>query len=140
MTNIFWAIGIALAFASWPLVGAYAGTTAIWLGVITASFTVLPQLVLGYDAMANGPALTTKAFLILAAAGIFNGLGVYFYSIKLSDVTVNTTVFVITMLMMLMIWTPLLNWMMNGVTISGRQMAGLGLAMVAVYLLNGKTA
>ncbi len=140
MLHLLWAAGIALAFASWPLVGAYAGAAAVWLGVVTASFTVLPQVILGADAMMHGPTPSARGFFILAVAGIFNGIGVYYYSIKVTDTTINTTVFVVTMLMMLMVWTPILNWVMNGVTLNLRQLLGVAIALLAVYVLNGKAA
>jgi hypothetical protein len=160
-SNQAWAVMIALGFATWPLVGGLAGLRpeqGMWLGLVTMSATVVAIMIFGSGALANAAAPTFKAFGILAVAGFLNGVAVYYYGVKLTELEstpVAKAVFVLTMMMALMLFTPLLTWVIEmvkvvfganqamtdaGPAITSRQVLGFAFAILAAYLLNSKSA
>lgn len=134
---ILWAVGIAFAFTVWPILGKVSGASGAWVGTLVVAGTLITTLIFGAKDMVQGPLFTLKALVILALAGLVNGAAVYYYSVKAVDPGVPTGIFVATMVVLMALMAPLIDWMVNGNTINAKQIAGLGAAVVAIYLLKG---
>jgi drug/metabolite transporter (DMT)-like permease len=73
--------------------------------------------------------------VLLLAIGIVNGCAVYMQSLKATDPTVSAGVLMMTICIMMVVWAAILDFALNGASLSGRQGAGLALAILAIYLL-----
>jgi len=80
---------------------------------------------------------TTTAFGWLLLAGLVNGVAVYFYAVKAADPQVPTGPFIMTLIVLMVMLTPLFNYLLNGDVLSVRQWLGLGMALLAIFLLAG---
>ena len=134
---IVWATGIAFAFTIWPIIGKYSGASGAWVGTLVIAGTLVTTLIFGAKDMMNGPMFTMKSFVVLALAGLVNGAAVYFYSVKAVDPEVPTSIFVTTMVILMALMAPLIDWALNGNTINTKQLLGLGTALLTIYLLKG---
>lgn len=134
---IVWAAGIAFAFTVWPIIGKFSGASGAWVGTLVVAGTLVTTLIFGAKDMIHGPMFTMKALVILALAGLVNGAAVYYYSVKAVDPVVPTGIFVTTMVILMAVMSPLVDWAVNGSTINSKQWIGLGTALLAVYLLKG---
>lgn len=137
ITLIFWAVGIALCFTLWPILGKFSGASGAWVGTLVVLATSTTTVLLGVKEMIQGPMFTVRACALLVVAGLINGAAVYSYSVKTADPNVPTGTFIVIMTICMTILTPLLDWLMNGSVLSVKQCTGIVLAVVSIYLLSG---
>lgn len=137
ITLILWAVGIALCFTFWPILGKFSGASGAWVGTLVVLATSTTTVLLGVKEMIQGPMFTVRACVLLVVAGLINGAAVYSYSVKTADPNVPTGTFIVIMTICMTILTPLLDWLMNGSVLSVKQCAGIVLAVVSIYLLSG---
>ena len=76
-----------------------------------------------------------REWLLLLAASIVNGFGVYLYSKRAADSTVPTGAFVVMVAVSIAMAAPLLAFFVNREKLSLEQAIGLGCAVIAIYLL-----
>ncbi|MEK7650000.1 MAG: hypothetical protein AAB367_03545 [Patescibacteria group bacterium] len=124
---------IALAFVTWPIIGKYSGITGAWVGVLASVGTLTLVAVFSGRALATPP--TLRGATLLLAAGAINGVAVFFYSMKTSDPQISTGVIVVITSMMMVVWAPILDRVLNGSAFSPHQIFGFGAAALAIYLL-----
>ena len=136
-THILWAFGIGTAFVIWPIVGKYSQATGAWVNTIVIIGSAIGGIAFAYTSIRVQPVPTLYACLILLAAGAINGVAVYYYSMKAADSQVPTAQFIMTVIIMMVIVSPLFNYLLNGATLSGKQWLGLGTAVLSVFLLAG---
>ena len=127
----------AFAFAAWPVIGNYSGAHGGWLGLVVAFGTVVAFALLAwvrgditFEAMPG-----QKALGILMLAGVANGIGFYLYSMLVTSKDIPTAVFVVTVAVLMMVFAPLLAWILNGDILTPKQFFGLGVSGLAVYLM-----
>lgn len=135
--NLLWATGIAFAFVAWQILGKWSGASPAWIGVIVLGGSFLVNAALGAKQLTDGPMFAFKAFVWLALAAAINGAAIHFLNLKLTDPSVKVGMFVTTMTIMMAAFSPLLDYLLNGATISVRQAGGIALAILAIYLLQG---
>ncbi len=135
LTTLLWAAGIAATFVAWPVIGKYSGASGAWIGIIVVAGSLVTTAIFGLKELTSGPMFTLKALVLLVMAGLLNGAAVYYYSVKATSTAIPTGVFIVTMSIMMVIFAPILDWLLNGNALSIRQCAGIAAAVVAIYLL-----
>jgi drug/metabolite transporter (DMT)-like permease len=123
---------IALAFVTWPIVGKYSGADSGWVGTLASLGTLLVVAVSSRRMLAVPP--RGRIILILLVAGIINGIGVYFYSMKTSDPQIQTAIFMVLTAIMMVIVIPIMDWALNGTSFNIYQVAAFGTAALTIYL------
>lgn len=126
---------IATTFVGWPIMSRYCGQNAAWSGSIVFFFTAITPILFSSTTLLRTPAPDSKSLMILSAAGILNGLGVYFYSQTLEKVGDQSGTFIVTVSIAMVMVAPILSYLFNGETLTTKQFAGLACAVSAVYLL-----
>mgnify|MGYP000918095625 FL=1 len=134
-STILWAAFIALAYALWPILGKWSNASGQWVNTLVVGASFLPVAALSANQMIKAPLTSPKAFVLLVLAGIMNGFAVYVYGMKATDEKVPTGAFVMTVSIMFFVVAPIIDWIMNGTTLSAKQMFGVGMAGVAIYML-----
>jgi drug/metabolite transporter (DMT)-like permease len=132
-----WALGIASAFVFWPIIGKYSQASGAWVNTLVIVGSMIGGVYLAYPAMQDQPLPTITAFGWLLLAGVLNGIAVYFYSLKAVDPQVPTGAFIMTVIISMLVLTPLFNYVLNGDILSIKQRFGLGTAIITVFLLAG---
>lgn len=131
--DIFAAICWAFTFVAWPIVGKFVHATGAWMATIVfAANAIVIGLLFRYDLSAPP---TIKVILILFAAGAMNGIGAYFYAQKLADIRISTSALVVLVSILMVVWAPIIDWILNGSIPSVRQGTGFIVAALAVWLL-----
>lgn len=129
------AVFVALAFATWPLLGRESRVTGAWMAfVVMGGSSVLIAML---SASQLGTAVPAgRAWWLLAAAAIVNGVAVYVYAARTADPTVPTAPFLVMVSVLQVTAIPLIAWAMpGGFAPTLRQAAGFVCAAAAVYLL-----
>jgi len=116
-----WALGIASAFVFWPIIGKYSQASGAWVNTLVIVGSTIGGVYLAYPAMQDQPLPTITAFGWLLLAGVLNGIVVYFYSLKAVDPQVPTGAFIMTVIISMLVLTPLLNYVLNGDVLSIKQ-------------------
>lgn len=132
---IFAGVLISVAFAGWPIIGNYSGASCTFVGTVVAITTAISVFALSAKDFFISPLPGLRAILILSMAGFLNGAALYYYSVKVADQNIPTSVFVATVSICMVIVAPLLYFFTKGSAPSGRQFAGYLLACIAIYLL-----
>ena len=126
---------IATVYAGWGILAKWSGSSGVWISILVTFGTFAAAMTLSAPQLAKEPLIGTKALLILFLAGAANGAAMYFYSLKAADPMVPTGVFLMTVFVLMVVVTPILDWGLNGSMLSSRQVLGVGMAVVAIYLL-----
>ncbi|MDD3531043.1 MAG: hypothetical protein PHV99_00385 [Candidatus Pacebacteria bacterium] len=137
LSHILWALGIGTAFVMWPIVGKYSQATGAWVNTIVIIGSAIGGIAFAYTSIRVQPIPTLYACLILLAAGAINGAAVYYYSMKAADPQVPTGQFIMTVIIMMVVVSPLFNYLVSGETLSAKQWVGLGTTILSVFLLAG---
>ena len=135
--HILWAFGIGSAYAFWPIIGKYSQASGEWVNTIVVISSTIIAIGLAFSSVKEQPLPTLNAFAVLLLAGLLNGAAVYFYSMKATDPQVPTGAFIMTTIVIMVAMAPLFNYLLNGVALSLKQLAGLGAAALAIALLAG---
>lgn len=136
-STILWAAFIAAVYAVWPVLGKWSKAPGQWVNTIVVAGSLIPIVILSINSMIKTPINNSKAFMLLLTAGIVNGFAVYVYGMKATDKTVPTGVFMMSISIMLFAFAPIIDWAFNGTTLSARQMFGIFIAGIAIYMLKG---
>lgn len=134
---LFISVFIALAFVGWPIVGKYTKLSSGMMGSIVMLFTASTVILLSFFRRELSTELITnyKLVILLIIAGMINGVAVYLYSIKAVDQTITTSIFVVTVSVLMICLAPVLDLVINSTAISIRQIFGFIFAIVAIFLL-----
>lgn len=135
-TSIFLALGIAMAFAGWPIVANYANVSGGWAGTVVSVTTTIVLAVYLMGESSRHPTPELRAFLLLGVAGIVNGIAVYYYAVKATDPTMSPGAFVVVVSILIAVWAPILNWALNSEIPNLKQALGFNFAAIAIYLLS----
>ncbi|MCC7186075.1 MAG: hypothetical protein IT185_07550 [Acidobacteria bacterium] len=129
------AVCVALAFAAWPLLGREARVSGAWMATIVMSGSAALIAMMSASQLSAGmPA--GRAWWLLGAAAVANGVAVYMYASRAADPTVPTASFIVLVSVLQVTAVPLLAWALpGGLAPTGRQAAGFVCAAAAVYLL-----
>ncbi len=127
-------IFVAIAFAAWPLIGRQALVSGAWMATVVMIGSAMSVTLLSSTHLAPWPA--PRAWWILGAAAVVNGLAVFVYSATVANPAVPTGPFIVVVSVLQVAAVPFLAWVMPaGQAPSLRQAAGFAFAAVAVYLL-----
>lgn len=137
VSTILWAAFIALAYALWPILGKWSNASGYWVNTLVVGASFLPVALLSANQLIKTPINGSKAIVLLVLAGLMNGFAVYVYGMKATDKTVPTGAFVMTVSILFFVVAPIIDWKLNGTTLSTKQMFGVCMAGVAVYMLKG---
>jgi drug/metabolite transporter (DMT)-like permease len=133
--DVLFALFIAICFDSWPILANHTGVGGGWISVIVTMTTALVILACSTRDVFGGNPPSRRAVLLLVVGGVMNGIGFILYAGKMSDQSVSPAAFIASVLMLMVICTPVLDWAVNGHTITGRQLCGFGLAAASIYLI-----
>lgn len=131
--TLFHAILIAAAFVGWPIIGNYSKTNAGWIGTTVVITTALTVSFMSSKQLGVVPDI--KSLIMLSVAGIINGIAVYFYSAKIANSTAAGLLVVMVSIFMVML-APIFDWAINGKILSLTKISGIGMGIVAIYLLS----
>jgi drug/metabolite transporter (DMT)-like permease len=134
--TVLTALFIGIAYASWPIVSKYSKASPGWLGVIVMVGTTLVVLLSLIKNLSKTSIPPGKSFLFLAIASIINGFGVYLYILKSADQSIPIGLFVTIVCLVMVVYAPLFDWLLNKQALTLRQFSGMLLAAVAVYLIS----
>jgi drug/metabolite transporter (DMT)-like permease len=135
LSTAMWAWGLASAFTLWPMIGKSLQVSGPWVSAIVILMSTVAGLGLAYGDMHAAPVPDIKKILILCAAGILNGAAFYYYGVKANDPAVATGQFAMALILMMVIMTAVFDWVFNGTVLTSQQWLGLGLAIVAIWLI-----
>lgn len=129
------AVFVALAFATWPLLGRESRVTGAWLAVaVMGGSAVLIGMLSASQLSTAVP--SGRAWWLLAAAALVNGVAVYIYAARTADPSVPTAQFLVIVSVLQITAIPLIAWALpGGLAPTFRQAAGFVCAAAAVYLL-----
>lgn len=129
------AIFIALSFNAWGIVAKYfnvPGHLAPFL-VITGSF--ISSLFFSMSKIVNEPLNNYKGLIAILALGLINGYAVDKYGKYCVDIKVPTGVFVSTVVTLQLIFAPFMDYVVNRNIPSSRQIIGVLLSIIAVFIM-----
>lgn len=137
LSAIGFAIFIAGAFASWPLIGKYTGTAGLWVNAIVLVASSVSGIALAAPHMAKIPGPSLGAMALVALAGLANGAAVYYYSVMAVNPAIPTGRFIMTVIIMMVLWSAVFAYLFFGETLNVRQWMGVAAALLAIVLLAG---
>jgi hypothetical protein len=136
---ICWAFFVAIGFSGWGIIGNYSGASAAWVGSsIMVGGGVIVSLI-NAKQLFSEPAPGLRPLLILLFAIILNSVAVYIFASKVnmlkSAVTGMTAgAFVAIVNILMFVAALLLDFVLNGKSISISQMASIGTAVLTIFL------
>lgn len=129
------ALFISVGFAGWPIVGNFSKASGAWVGTIVLGTTGVVIALLSSRGLISNPLPSYKSIVYLVVAGVINGLACYVYSLTTVDKNIQIGLFVSLVSILMVVIAPLMSWLLNGEIISSKQIVGLFLACVSIYLL-----
>lgn len=135
--NMLWAFLIATAFVGWPIIGKYAGAGGQWVTTTVLVGSTLVGIGFSLPALRQQPLPSFTGFALMMIAGLVNGYAVYEYSLKTSDSAIPTGTFIAVMTIMMVVLGMASSAVLTHETVSLRQMGGVALAVLAIWLIAG---
>lgn len=139
MNMVLWPVFIAVSFVAWPIAGRYMGLPGSWNMNLVMMGSLLTLIPLSLRSMVTGPSPAWIGVVVMVVVGAINGLALHVYAGKTAAGTdINVTTFICTVTVLMVVITPFNDWLLNGQTFSLRQIAGIILAPVVIYLIVSK--
>ena len=133
--TLTWAFVIGALYVTWPIVGKRTGASTAWITNMVVLGTLFMTAALSNKQLTHGPGCAWKVIGVLIFAGCLNGFAVYFYSKNVNDPAVPSGVFLITVYIFMVILAPILDWILNGTTLTLRQCCGVGVVLGGIWLM-----
>jgi len=128
------AVLVALAFAAWPLIGRESKVSGAWMATVVMVGSAVTVGLLSSTQLATWP--SGRAWWILGAAAVVNGLAVFMYASSAADPLVPAGAFIVIVSVLQVAAVAFISWMLpGGHPPSLREAAGFVFAAIAVYLL-----
>lgn len=134
LTSLLTAVMIAVGFVGWPVIGKYSKASGAWVGTFAMVVTTIVVAIISHRQLFLSTP-SPKAFLVLTLAAVVNGVAVCLYSAKTTDPSIQSGAFVVVVATLMVIFAPILDWILNGSIPSLRQVGGFALAALAIYLI-----
>lgn len=135
--TFLWATGCAFVFSLWPLAGKISGLHPAWIAVYVLIGSLVgggvPSLLKATSV--EGP--TVPLALLFLGLGALNGLGMYFYPIKLGDPSVAAGPYVVTVMVGIVLISLILSSLLFSEVPSLRQFVGAAAIVFGIWLLAG---
>jgi len=132
--NLFTPAWIGFAFCLWSIVSTFLrveGGWAVTMVMVPTAITLVFNSNLETRTMPS-----VMVVIILVALGVFNGWAMCVYGQKIADRNIPTSIIVVGVAVMMIVWAALLDSVLNGAIPTPRQTTGFALALVVIYLLN----
>ena len=129
------AMFIAAAFVAWPNLAKTLGIKPGLVPFMVFVVTLVVVVIMSPKDIAELRTISAKAFVVVLAFSIANGMAIYFFADKAADKNIQTGMFLVTVFALQMAFAPIADWLINGVKPSMQQFAGLGLAVPVMWLL-----
>lgn len=134
LKDLFLAVFIASGFVAWPIIGKFSNVGGGMVGTLVLSTSAIVIAMLSAKQFSLG-LLSVRTLAMLCIAGVINGIAVFLYAGKTSDPAIQTGIFIVIISVLMVVIGPLLDWIINGSTLSSKQAIGLVFAIVAIYLV-----
>ncbi len=138
LKNFAYALFIASAFVAWPILGKWSGAGGAWTSNVVIVASLITSVVFTYRQMAEEALPSWTAFVVLAVAGLINGLAVLMYSNRTATADAQTTIFMAVVMTLMVVLTPIANRLLNNEQITLTQGLGFVLIVGGVILLTVK--
>jgi len=135
LTTFGTAVLVAAAFVAWPNLGKALGVSGGLVAFIVIVVGLVVITATSWKDIAGLPTIGMKALIWILIVAILNGLAIYLYAEKAADPKVVTGMFMVTVLILQMTFAPFADWIVTGSIPNPKQIAGLGLAIVAMWLI-----
>ena len=134
------ACAIALAFVAWPIGGGFSKATGAWVSFAVFLVTTLTTFAVSYKEIASQPLPSVKTLLILSFLGFINGLACYYYASMTnpSRSDIPAGILVITVAVLMVIFAPILDMVLNQKQLSLQQWGGIGVICIGIVLVGNK--
>lgn len=129
---------IAFGMVCWPMLSKVSGTPAAWVTTLVLIGTLIGNLAVGWNDMAKSPLFSPWSFGIMMVAGLVNGVAVYYYGAKSADPTIPSWIFVASINIMMVVFAAVLGSVVGWSLPTLRQLSGIILAGIGIYLIAGK--
>ena len=129
------AVFIATAYVGWPNLAKPLGLKPGLVPFVVIVIALVVVVVMAPKDVASITTISVKAFMVVFAFSIANGMAIYFYADKAADKNIQTGMFLVTVFVLQMTFAPIADWLITGVKPSIQQFVGLGLAAPAMWFL-----
>ena len=129
------ALFAAFLFAGWPILGKYSQVHGTWIGILITIGTLLVLLPFSVKEFMESGLPPFWSIGILTLGGIVNGVGIYFYTMKISNSEVPVATFVVIVAVFTVIFVPILDWLINGTVPNSNRILGYLFAIPTIYIL-----
>jgi drug/metabolite transporter (DMT)-like permease len=106
-----------------------------WVALIVLAGSLVGGMGVALLDTQRQPAPPVIAIVVLLVVGCLNGAAVYFQAMKVSDILVPTVSFIVTIIIVMLVMTPVYDFALNGATLTGKHLLGLILAIATVLVL-----
>ncbi|MFC1645135.1 hypothetical protein ACFL08_03855 [Patescibacteria group bacterium] len=134
--NILNAIFIAFGFVLWPIAGISTGVSGGLLSTLVMIPTAITVAALTFRRPTDISNLSINVVLILIGLGILNGVAAYIYADKLATKAVPIAIFIVTVSVLMVVMTPILDWLINRTIPNFDRIMGFTFAAAAIYFLS----
>jgi drug/metabolite transporter (DMT)-like permease len=130
-------IFIGLAFVGWPTAAKFLGFHGSWANVVVTLGTGITALIFSRHYIVSNkiPAPHMTPVLILFLVAVVNGFAVSFYARSVADPEIPTATFIVMVSVFMVVWAPILDYILNGSAPHIRQIIGYVCAIAAIYFL-----
>ena len=134
LNAVLWAFGIASMFTLWAPVGKISGLPSAWIALLALTGSMIGGGVPALWNINTSAAVDPKFILLLFLLGAVNGIGMYFYPIKVTDPAIPAaafmTIVIVAMVIMTALFTCLLTWQLPSL----RLVIGIGVMIAGIVI------
>lgn len=129
------ALFVAMAYVAWPNLATPLKLRAGLVPFMVIVIALIVVVIMAPRDIVELRNISVRAFLIVLAFSVANGLAIYLYAKTAADQSVQTGMFLVTVFILQVAFAPIADWLVTGVKPSPLQWVGLGLAGPVMWLL-----
>jgi len=124
---------VGLLYGAWPILAKRSGAQPLWIAFGVALLTFAVIALMGNKGLSNIPSTRTLWFIL--AGGIMNGVATWYYGQLLGTPGWNVSTLVPISMMILLVTSSVGGFTFLGEPMSAQKVAGLLLALPAIWLM-----
>jgi hypothetical protein len=126
---------VAVSYTAWPNLSKALGVNANLVAFIVVLIALAVITVIARNDLGGVTSLSVKASIWILAVCIANGLAIYVQASTTANKEIQTGIFLVSIFILQVVAAPVIDWIVNGVVPTTRQMLGLGLSVPTLLLL-----
>jgi hypothetical protein len=126
---------VAVSYTAWPNLSKPLGVNSNLVAFIVVLIALVVITIIARNDFGSVTSISMKAAMWILGISIANGLAIYVQASTAANKEIQTGIFLVSIFILQVVAAPVIDWFVNGIVPTVRQIVGLGLSVPTLLLL-----